>query len=178
MDTQALVHQLRYSAWARRRVLTSAALLSPEELRRGLGNSFGSAHSTLVHIFQADSIWWDRLMGKPTTSLDSYAAPPEFSEFEAKWLALHDAYVSWGEKLDPAGWDRIVPHRNIEGKAFEAPVWQIVLHVVNHASYHRGQITTMLRQLGHTPVGTDLITYYRSLEQVHQSGIATKTNKR
>jgi len=163
MDTQALVHHLRFSAWATRRVLESAAPLPSEELHRNLGSSFGSMWGTMVHIFQADSVWWDRLMGKPTTSIDRYQPLPELGDFSKQWLAVHDTYVSWGEKLDPAGWDRIVPHRNLEGKAFEAPVWQIVLHVVNHASYHRGQVTAMLRQLGRTPTGTDLIAYYRAL---------------
>ena len=163
MDTQALVHQLRYSSWAARRVLESVASLPDEELRRELGSSYGGLHGTLVHIYQADAIWWDRLMGRPTVDLAPYDPPPAFPDFSKKWLALHDAYISWGEQLDAAGCDRIVPHRNIAGRAFEAPVWQIVLHVVNHASYHRGQITTMLRQLGRTPAGTDLIAYYREL---------------
>ena len=66
MDTQALVLQLRYSAWATRRVLESTAALSPEELSRELGNSYGGVHGTLRHIYQADSIWFDKLMGAPT----------------------------------------------------------------------------------------------------------------
>ena len=102
-------------------------------------------------------------MGKPTGDLSVYDPPPELAALSKRWLALLDTYVAWAEKLEPAGWDRIVPYRNIKGESFKSPVWQIVLHVVNHASYHRGQITTMLRQLGHTPVGTDLITYYRGL---------------
>jgi uncharacterized damage-inducible protein DinB len=69
----------------------------------------------------------------------------------------------WAEQLSPADWDRIVFYRNTKGEASQQPLWQIVLHIVNHASYHRGQITTMLRQIGCMPIGTDLITYYRSL---------------
>jgi uncharacterized damage-inducible protein DinB len=163
MDSQACVHQLRFSAWATRRVLDSVAPLPADELHRKTGSSFGSIHDTLVHIFQADSIWWDRLMLKATADLSVYDPPAEYGEFVARWLALHDTYVGWGNGLGAGEWDRIVPHRNIKGEPFEAPVWQIVLHVVNHASYHRGQITTLLRQLGREPVGTDLITYYRSL---------------
>jgi len=57
----------------------------------------------------------------------------------------------------------VVAYYNTKGEALQQPIWQIVLHIVNHASYHRGQITTLLRQVGRTPTGTDLITYYRSL---------------
>ena len=163
MDSQAVVHQLRYSAWASERSLQSAAAVEHEELHRDLGNSFGGVYGTLVHIYQADAIWWDRLMGANTVNLDQYKPPAEFGDFSKKWLALLEGYVAWGEKLTAAEWDRVVAYRNTKGEPFERAVWQIVLHVVNHATYHRGQITTMLRQLGRKPVGTDLITYYHSL---------------
>jgi uncharacterized damage-inducible protein DinB len=159
MDTQALVLQLRYSAWATRRVLECTAALSPDELSRNLGNSYGGVHGTLKHIYQADSIWLDRLMGAPTSDLSKYEPSSDFSE----WIPLLDRYVKWAEGLTPSDWDRIVAYRNVKGESLRTPVWQIVLHLVNHASYHRGQITTLLRQISCAPVGTDLITYYRSL---------------
>jgi uncharacterized damage-inducible protein DinB len=159
MDTQALVLQLRYSAWATRRVLESTAALIPAELSRDLGNSYGGVHGTLKHIYQADSIWFDRLMGAPTSDLSKYEPSSGFSE----WIPLLDGYVKWAEQLNAADWDRIVSYRNVKGESLQTPVWQIVLHLVNHASYHRGQVTTLLRQIGRAPVGTDLIAYYRSL---------------
>lgn len=163
MDTQAVVLQLRYSAWATRRVLESTLELSPDELNRDLSNSFGSIQGTLTHIFQGDSIWFDRLMGTPTRNLGAYEPAPDFAQFSKNWLALLDRYVSWAEGLKPGEWDRIVHYRFINGDAGQQPVWQLALHIVNHATYHRGQIITMLRQLGRTPIGTDLITYYRSM---------------
>jgi uncharacterized damage-inducible protein DinB len=162
MDTQALVLQLRFSAWATRRALESAATLSEEELRRDLGNSYGGVFGTLTHIFQGDAIWFDRLMGQPTGSLAAYAPGADLIELSAKWRALHHRYTSWAEGLAPADWDRIVRHKNLKGEASRQAVWRIVLHVVNHASYHRGQITTMLRQLGREPMGTDLMLFYRT----------------
>ena len=159
MDSEALVLQLRYSAWATRRVVDSVTTLSHEELSRGLGSSYGGVRGSLEHIYQADAIWFDRLMGAPTSDLSKYVPSANFSE----WLALLDGYVKWAEGLAPADWDRIVSYRNVKGEGFQSPVWQIVLHVVNHASYHRGQITTMLRQVGRTPIETDLIMYYRSI---------------
>jgi uncharacterized damage-inducible protein DinB len=159
MDTEALILQLRFSAWASRRVLESTAALSAEERHRNLGSSFGSVYDTLEHIYQADAIWWDRLMGVPTGDLSKYDPSPDLSE----WLPLLDRYIEWAKGLKVTDWDRIVAFRFVSGDAGQQPVWQIVLHVVNHASYHRGQIATMLRQLGHKPAGTDLIMFYRSL---------------
>src|SRR3954453_7747915 len=155
MDTEALVLQLRYSAWATNRVLESITPLSAEELHRTLGNSYGGVHGTLTHIYKADAIWFDRLMGVPTGDLAKYNPSPDFAE----WRPLLDGYVKWAEGLKPGEWDRVVNYRNVKGEGFAQPGWQIALHLVNHASYHRGQVTTLLRQLGHTPAGTDLILY-------------------
>jgi uncharacterized damage-inducible protein DinB len=163
MDAQALVLQVRFSEWASRRVLESVAPLSSEELHRDLGSSYGGVHGALVHIFQADSIWFDRVHGVAHTSLAVYAPDPDFAEFSRCWLAVLGRWVSWAEGLDAAGCDRPVPHRNTKGEPDIQPCWRIALHLVNHASYHRGQITTMLRQLGYKPLATDLMMYYRSL---------------
>jgi uncharacterized damage-inducible protein DinB len=158
MDTQALVNQLRYSAWATDRILDSTASTPAEELHRDLGNSFGGVYGTLVHIYQGDAIWFDRLTDKPTTLLSNYDPG---TELPTRWRALHGRYVSWAENLGYAGWDRVVSYKDTKGNPYETPVWQIVLHVVNHATYHRGQIVTMLKQLGRSVVCTDLIVYYR-----------------
>jgi len=163
MDFGSLVLQLRYSAWATRRVLDSVEDLHPEESARDLGNSYGGVRGTLNHIYQADAIWFDRLMGAPTGNLAAYAPEADLAGFKTQWLAVLDRYVSWTEGLDAQDWDRIAAYRNVKGDPFETPVWQIVLHLVNHASYHRGQVTTLLRQLGRAPAGTDLITFYKGL---------------
>ena len=163
MDTNVLVLQVRYSAWASRRVLESAETLNSEELHRNLGSSYGGVQGTLTHIFQGDSIWFDRLEGVSTSNLDKYAPGADFASFSKRWLAVLDRWTIWAEALDEAGWDRIVAYRNTQGEPNSQPAWRIALHVVNHASYHRGQITTMLRQLGREPAGTDLMAYYRSL---------------
>jgi uncharacterized damage-inducible protein DinB len=163
MDTTGLLLQVRYSAWATRRVLESVRSLDAEELHRDLGSSYGGIYGTLAHIFQADCIWFDRLDGVSTSSLANYAPDADFAAFSRSWLAVLDRWVSWTNALDTAGWDRIVAYRNTKGEPDSQPAWRIALHVVNHASYHRGQITTMLRQLGREPIGTDLMAYYRSL---------------
>src|SRR5262245_52782179 len=127
MDTQALVLQLRFSAWASERVLQSAAAVPQEELGRNLGNSFGGVRGTLVRIYPAGSIWCDRLMGDATpydrtgvaANLDRYEAPTEFSDFSRKWLGLLDGFIAWGEKLQPADWDRVVSYHNMKGEALK-----------------------------------------------------------
>ena len=79
----------------------------------------------------------------------------------AAWEDLYRAQQSFLEKLSDADLDRVVDYRNLKGEAYSNVLWQLLRHMVNHSSYHRGQVTTMLRQLGHTPVATDLVLYYR-----------------
>jgi uncharacterized damage-inducible protein DinB len=165
MDTQALVIQLRYSAWATQRILDLTASIPREELFRDLGNSkfnetanAGGLYGTLSHIYQADSIWFDRLIGTPTTDLSVYDPPPEHAALAATWLAVHDRYIAWSES---SVWGSVVAYHDTKRNPYTTPVWQIVLHIVNHATYHRGQIITMLKQLGRPVIGTDLIAYYR-----------------
>jgi uncharacterized damage-inducible protein DinB len=171
MDDRALVMQVGFSAWATRRVLESGEPLSSKELHRDLGNSYGGIRGTLVHIFQADSVWLDRLHGVSTASLSTYDPAADFAGFSRQWLAVLDRWVSWAEGLGASEWDRTVEYRNTRGEPDSQQVWRIVLHVVNHASYHRGQITTMLRQLGYKPAASDLIMYYRSLPAVADSPV-------
>jgi uncharacterized damage-inducible protein DinB len=66
--------------------------------------------------------------------------------------------------LASAELDRVYDYKLMSGKAGSSPLWQMVAHVVNHATYHRGQVTTMLRQLGAVPPqSTDMITYFREV---------------
>ena len=116
MDTGALVLQVRYSAWASRRVLEAAGALNAEELHRGLGSSYGGIHGTLVHIFQADSIWFDRLQGVSTGSLGAYKPDADFAAFSQRWLAVLDRWVAWAETaLSPIGIPKANPIANRPG---------------------------------------------------------------
>jgi uncharacterized damage-inducible protein DinB len=78
-----------------------------------------------------------------------------------RWRALERHRESWLGALTPAAVRATVRYRSTEGKAYEAPLWQLVQHVANHASYHRGQVVTLLRLLGARPVTTDLVAWDR-----------------
>ncbi|MEO7652009.1 MAG: DinB family protein [Bryobacteraceae bacterium] len=160
MPPEPFLLDLRYHAWATRRALDAAAALGPDELTRNLPSSYPSVRETLVHIYQADTVWFDRLNGVSTGPLTKYEGDPDFQVFAAKWLGLLDEYKTWAQGLSAEDWDRVVDFRNLKGDAYRLPVWKIVQHVVNHASYHRGQVAMMFRQLGHTPTGTDMSTFH------------------
>jgi len=155
-----LMHHLRYNHWATGRVLETVRPLSTEQFDRPLGGSYGSLRGTLTHIYQGDRIWWDRLQGKSSGLLSEYRPPEGFGAWEEEWLALLDRFVEWGQTTN---WDRMVAYQDIKGNPHQNLVWEILLHLVNHGSYHRGQVAHLLRQLDVTPASSDLIYYYRAL---------------
>jgi uncharacterized damage-inducible protein DinB len=71
--------------------------------------------------------------------------------------------LAWGEGLTEDDWRRELSYKTLAGVPIVSPLWQMVLHVVNHGTHHRGQITHMLRQLGLRPVNMDLIGFYRRM---------------
>jgi GNAT superfamily N-acetyltransferase len=89
--------------------------------------------------------------------------PDSVGALRAAWRRQEAAMRAFVDALDEAGLQRVVPYHNLAGVAGESAMWEMLAHVVNHATYHRGQVTTLLRQLGATPPASmDLIAYYRA----------------
>jgi uncharacterized damage-inducible protein DinB len=151
----------QYNTWANARMLDSLEPLTSEELHRPIGGSFPSIHATLVHMARAEWVWLMRWKGDSPANLPSVWGGGELPEMRAAWDELRNEQI---EFLDGLTNDRLgspLSYRNTRGEAFSAPLAQLLRHVVNHATYHRGQVTTLIRQLGHTPLNTDLIQFYR-----------------
>jgi len=157
-NLQALVD---YHYWARDRVLDAVAPLGPEPFTRHLGNSFGSVRDTVAHLYGADWVWCSRWDGESPGGLPDPAQFETLAAIRAVWEPQEQKVRAALARYGELGVDRIVEYRR-NGQPQAQPFWQTLQHVVNHGSYHRGQITTMLRQLGaEPPQATDLIAFYR-----------------
>ncbi len=159
-----LIYHVRYSRWATGRTLESVRALSDEQMDREVGGSYGNLRGTLTHIYQADQAWFARLMARPTGPLAEFPPAAARDAWERDWLELLDRYVAFAEGLDDDAWGRVMAYRDSRGNPYQSPVWQMLGHWANHGSYHRGQVATLLRQLGTKAAGTDLIFYYRESE--------------
>jgi uncharacterized damage-inducible protein DinB len=159
------MHELRtlfhYNRWANLRFLDAMADLSNEELGRDLGSSFPSVAATLVHLIGAESVWLQRWRGESPASFPDAMTLDSVAKVRTLWDALWEEQRAFVEGLDEGAMDTMVAYRTFDGSAYEQPLGQLVRHVVNHATYHRGQLATMLRQLGRTPPSTDLVRFYR-----------------
>ncbi len=156
-----LVHHVRYNAWASRKCLDSARILALEDLNRNLGAAYPTVAATIGHIFQADDAWYSRITGTPRLTSSVPGEQWTIEAFDRDWLPLLDRYVAMAEGLTEDGWNRVVSYRNLQGEPYENTVRHILLHLVNHDSFHRGQVSAFLRQLGHKPAWIDLMAYYR-----------------
>jgi uncharacterized damage-inducible protein DinB len=162
MNFQTLQTLLDYHYWARDRVLDAAATLSADQYTRDLGNSFPSVRDTLVHIFSADCIWCDRWEGVSPKGMLDPSAFPDAATLRLAWTGHERRVRAVLDRLGENGVMRSIEYRLLNGTPGSQPFWQMLQHVVNHGSYHRGQVTTMLRQLGAAPPKSlDLIAFYR-----------------
>jgi uncharacterized damage-inducible protein DinB len=152
-----------YNEWATLRQLEAARRLSAEELARSTVSSFPSLLATLVHMYGAEWVWLERWKGTSPTDFPDAAALESLGALEARWKDLWDEQRAFLRALDEADLDRPLAYRNMSGASDEQPLVALMRHVVNHATYHRGQVTTLLRQLGRTPPSTDYVRYLRQL---------------
>lgn len=159
MTSDAVRTLYRYSAWATARIFQAATRLSPAELAAPSGASFSSVRETLVHIMAAQLIWLSRWQGtSPRTLLDARDFP-DLASIRARWDQIEADTQRFVETLSDADLARVVEYRNTRGERWAYPLWQQVIHQVNHATYHRGEIAATLTQLGQSPGDLDLLIY-------------------
>ncbi|HXQ26583.1 MAG TPA: DinB family protein [Candidatus Acidoferrales bacterium] len=161
MDIQDFRTLYQYNSWANHRTLDSCASLTPEQFTRNLGSSFGSVRDTLVHILGAEWIWLERWHGRVPTGLPVAADSPDFESVRRRWTEVERDLTDYIASLTPEDLHRAVQLKTLAGVPHSQPLWPCLQHLANHSTYHRGQIATLLRQLGAKAVSTDLIGFYR-----------------
>jgi uncharacterized damage-inducible protein DinB len=164
MEMDPLLH-LRYQAWATGLICDAAKQLPSAEYEKDCGSSHGGIKTTLHHMFRADSLWFSRVAGEPFGNIADVSVPETLPELASEWGTLLDRFQNWFRQLEPKQYGIEVRYTNSQGVPYSTPLWQVVLHVVNHGTLHRGQVVAMMRQAGMKPPATDLILFYRTLEK-------------
>jgi len=149
-----------YNRWANARVLDAAAKLNPAQYTRDLSNSFLSLRDTLTHILAAEWIWLKRWQSESPKALLDPADFPDLAALRAKWLEVEREQMAFVNNLTDERLNASISYINTKGKTWTYPLWQMLQHLVNHSTYHRGQVITMLRQLGAAPVATDFLLFF------------------
>lgn len=160
MDLSDIQELYAYNRWANQRSLEVSGKLSEEAFLREMGNSFSSVRDTLTHILSAEWIWLERWHGRYPNAMLNPADFPDVRSLRSRWQTITSDYQSFIHGLTRERLEQDLAYINRSGERYTYPLWQQMVHVVNHSSYHRGQITTLLRQLGAEAISTDLLQYY------------------
>ena len=157
------IHNLyEYNYWANHRLLDIVETLSPEQFTKDLTSSHGGVQGTLVHAMGAEEIWLRRWKGESPSTFYATKDFPTQESLINNWEKVEMEMMGFCHMLKTdEDLKQIVAYKNLKGDAFSQPLWQLMQHLVNHSSYHRGQLVTMLRQLGVQPVSTDMVAFYR-----------------
>jgi uncharacterized damage-inducible protein DinB len=159
-SSDALRTHIDYTAWASLRLLNAAAELTREELTRDFQTADRSILGTLAHLFAADRLWLARLTAVPTPEFIT-GSDRGLAALQSSWPALLERWKTWAAELTDEQVLTQIAYCDLKGRPWKQPLWQLILHVVNHDTHHRGQVSGFLRSLGRTPPPVDLIYYYR-----------------
>ena len=167
MNVRDLQTMLDYHYWARDRVLDAVAALDTSHYNKDLGSSFKSIRDTLTHTYAAEWAWYQRWHGTSPTALIASDQFADLAALRGAWTAHERKMRAFVDGLSDADLDRVIEFTMLNGTKGASPIGHMVQHVVNHASYHRGQVTTMLRQVGASPAKSmDMIAYFRVKQAV------------
>jgi uncharacterized damage-inducible protein DinB len=154
---------LDYHYWARDRLLEAVEPLTPEQFLKDLGSSFKSVRDTVAHLHAAEWAWHQRWIGPSPTALLPHDRFADVAAVRAAWNETEGQVRDFVDRGGEANVEKVYRFKLLNGSEGSAPFWQMLQHLVNHASYHRGQVTTMLRQMGAQPAKSlDMIAFYRT----------------
>ncbi len=149
-----------YNSWANSRVFDGLANLPADQYTQDMKSSHGGIHETFTHIVGAEKIWLSRWVGKPDTMLKA-GEMGSLEELRSIWEKVGYDMARFLGTMSDKKLQETFSLTTSKGATFTHVYWQAIQHMVNHSTYHRGQITTMLRQLQVDPPSTDLIKFYR-----------------
>lgn len=150
-----------YNAWANRALFDAAGRLSDAHYRRDLKSSHGGIHGTLAHIVWAEQLWLHRWLNRPNPAVAQGRDLSTLSDVRTRWEAVEAERRAFLAGLGAGQLDETRLVRPSAGGEFVHTFRQMFRHAVDHSSYHRGQVVTLLRQVGAVPPNTGLIVFYR-----------------
>ena len=148
-----------YNRWANAKMLEAASKLTPEQFTGDMKSSHRSVRDTLAHTLAAEWIWLERWKGTSPKALLDPADFPNVESLKTRWSEVENGCAALIDGLTDASLESQIAYTNTKGEQWIYPLGQMMQHVFNHSSYHRGQVTTMLRQLGAEVTPVDLLIF-------------------
>ncbi len=161
MDVAEVRELFAYNAWANRRIFAALRALPAEQYFRDLKSSHGGLHGTLCHIVWAEALWLNRWLGRPNPAVAQGRDLATLGAAEQRWEQVESERAAFLQNLREPRLDDTVAVKPSTGGEYVHTFRQMFRHAVDHSTYHRGQVITLLRQLGVQPPATGLIVFYR-----------------
>ena len=160
---QLLLQYAAYNSWANKIITDKLKELSEEQLNREIVSSFPSLYKTVLHLMDVESIWWQRLKLAEHVEWPGKNFNGSFDELSKMLLQLSRQWEEWVRNANEANITHVFAYQNSKKEQFKQPVYEMLLHLFNHQTFHRGQVVNMLRQLGIEKIlPTDFIVFSRS----------------
>lgn len=151
-----------YVRWADHQLITAARSVNDEAYHKEQGISLGSIHKLQVHMMAAQWVWLCRWRGESPTRIENHEDYPTRDSVEQRWPLVHSAVFDFLGLQSPKSLAREVQYRNLKGEIFTVPLAELMMHVIDHAAYHRGQLNTMIKKSGGSPQAVSYVNYILS----------------
>jgi uncharacterized damage-inducible protein DinB len=163
MDKNYFLALANYNIWANQIVIDWLEQITDEQWTMSLVSSFNSVQETVLHIISAENVWVSRFQHIENPEWLQATFKGSKDEHIAKWKNVSQNLKSAIEKVTDETLAAPLQYKRLNGQVFNTPLYQLLAHVFNHSTYHRGQLVTLLRQAGFTNIGsTDLLNFQRN----------------
>jgi uncharacterized damage-inducible protein DinB len=151
-----------YNIWANQKLLEIILALPDDKQKQEVPSSFNSLYKTMLHMYSAESIWWQRMKLQERINIPMENFKGSIQELAQELVQQNRQWQQWiSDATDPM-LDHVFQYFSLKRESFKQPIFQMLLHVFNHGTYHRGQLVNMLRQLGVEKIPqTDFIVWSR-----------------
>jgi uncharacterized damage-inducible protein DinB len=152
-----------YNTWATQKIVDLIVSLPEEKHLSEIPSSFNSLYKTILHMWDAESIWWQRLKLQERINRPSENNNGTLQDICNGLLSQSRQWEEWVSNASDLSLDHVFQYYSNKKELIKMPVYQMLLHVFNHGTYHRGQLVNMLRQLGEEKIpSTDFVAWARS----------------
>lgn len=159
---ELLVQLASYNVWANKMITDAVLSLSEEQQNQQLKSSFPTLYATIMHMWIAESAWWQRVKLNEKINIPAEDANPSITDAVKGLMQQSSAWEEWTSHASEMMLQHVYAYQNSRREQFKQPVYETLLHVFNHSTYHRGQLITMMRTLGlNTIPATDFAVFCR-----------------
>ncbi|MEO7961893.1 MAG: DinB family protein [Ginsengibacter sp.] len=159
---QLLTQYSAYNLWTNKMIIAKISELPDELLRKNMEDSFGGIFGTCVHLMNVEDLWWERLQLAEHIEWPAKNFTGNFDDLKNRWVEFSNRWHQWVDTANERQVTHVFEYQNSKKEIFKQPVFEVLLHLFNHQTFHRGQIITMMRQNAIAPIPpTDFIVFSR-----------------